>query len=64
MRGRMNLVSKFFIFLIQGLRPLLGPATCKYELTCGKFAVYQLQTFPIHIALWAILKRIASCNPF
>lgn len=59
----MKLLSKIFIFLIQGIRPLLGPATCKYELTCGKFAIYQLQHFPLHHAIWEIIKRVLSCNP-
>lgn len=59
----MRLVSSFVIFLIRGLRPLLGPATCKYQVTCGTFAIAQLQELPIHIAIWSVVKRILSCNP-
>ncbi|TET36246.1 membrane protein insertion efficiency factor YidD [Candidatus Dependentiae bacterium] len=47
-----------------GLRPLLGSAGCRYNPSCGNYAVEQLQKKSVLPALWAIIKRILSCNPF
>jgi putative component of membrane protein insertase Oxa1/YidC/SpoIIIJ protein YidD len=61
----MRLINKLLIFIILGTRPLLGPpARCRYAVTCTHFAIAELQTTPLHKALWSILKRILSCNPF
>jgi len=54
-------ISKLLLFLIIGLRPLLGPARCPFTITCGKFAVHQLQEQPLHKALWEICKRLLAC---
>ena len=59
----MLFINKLFAFIITGLRPLLGPACCKYPIGCTDFALDQLKEQPLHKALWAIVKRIASCNP-
>lgn len=56
--------SMTLITLLVGLRPLLGPAACRYEIGCTQFAVIQLESLPLHKALWAIGCRIFSCNPF
>lgn len=60
----MLLVNYMLIGLCHSLRPILGPAACKFEPTCGNFAVQELATKPIHQALWAIIKRLVHCNPF
>jgi len=57
-------IGFILIFMIQGLRPLLGPAHCKYPISCTKYAVIQLKTKPLFTALWLITKRLISCNPF
>ena len=59
-----SIIARLLIFLIQGIRPLLGPACCRYQVTCTQFAVQQLQEEPLFIALWRIIKRVFSCNPF
>ena len=42
---------------------MLGPATCKYEVTCGTYAIAEFQELPLHKAIWSVVKRILSCNP-
>ncbi len=60
-----NYCARFLIFLIKGIRPLLGsPGCCRYTVTCTDFAVQQLQEQPLHKAIWRISKRVLSCNPF
>lgn len=58
------LLNKMVIFLIVGLRPLFGIAHCRYQLSCTKFATQQLKEYALLPAMWAIIKRILSCNPF
>jgi hypothetical protein len=50
--------------LIMGLRPILGPALCKFEPSCTRFAIEALKTLPFFKAVWVIAKRLLSCNPF
>lgn len=57
-------IKKLLIFILIGLRPLLGPATCRYAIGCTAYAREQLETQPIHRALWLISKRVLNCNPF
>lgn len=69
LRNLLGYISKapgqMFIFIIIGLRPLLGPSgCCKYDISCGNYAVLQLQDQNIVIALFNIIKRVISCNPF
>lgn len=56
-----KILSNILIFLITGLRPILGEAECKYPISCGVFAVEQLESEPFHKAVWAITKRLWSC---
>ncbi len=59
-----KLISIILQFLIQALRPLLGPpAHCVYALSCTKFALHQLEHEPLGKAIWTITKRLLSCNP-
>jgi len=60
----MTILNKSLIFLVTGLRPLLGPAECKFTVGCTEFAVMQLNEKPLLPALWTITKRVLSCNPF
>lgn len=60
----MKILNQMLIFLIQSIRPILGPATCRFTLSCGNFACQELQDKNIISALWSILKRIFLCNPF
>jgi putative component of membrane protein insertase Oxa1/YidC/SpoIIIJ protein YidD len=59
-------IPNYIIYaLIAGLRPLLGPdARCKFTITCTPFALHTLKTEPFFKAIWIIIKRILSCNPF
>jgi putative component of membrane protein insertase Oxa1/YidC/SpoIIIJ protein YidD len=52
-----------FMFFILGLRPLFGIAHCRYAVSWTKFAVWQLEEKSLCKALWAIFKRVISCNP-
>ena len=54
----------FLIFLIRGLRPLLGPAHCKYPISCTDYAENTLKSKYLFPAVWLITKRVLSCNPF
>ncbi|MCL4229200.1 membrane protein insertion efficiency factor YidD [Candidatus Dependentiae bacterium] len=59
------IISKMFRlvlqFLIVGLRPLLGPATCIYTPSCTTFALEQLEDEPLYRAFPAIVRRVLSC---
>lgn len=46
------------------IRPFVGIAHCRYPVSCTQFAKWQLQEKALFIALWAIFKRVLSCNPF
>ncbi len=61
---KIKLLNKILIFLITGLRPLLGIAHCRYAVSCTKYAVWQLEEQGLFVALWEICKRVVSCNPF
>jgi len=56
-------LNKIVIFFIIGLRPLLGIAHCRYAVSCTKFATITLQENSLFTAIWAIVKRVCSCNP-
>jgi putative component of membrane protein insertase Oxa1/YidC/SpoIIIJ protein YidD len=60
--NRLSQLSNFITrSLLIGLRPILGPATCRFYPSCGNFALEQLQTQPFHRAWWKIGKRLLSC---
>ena len=43
---------------------LLGPtAGCRFAPTCSAYTLECLQRFPLPIALWKSIRRIAKCNP-
>ena len=43
---------------------LLGPyAACRFHPTCSAYALECLRRFPLPVALWKSIKRIARCNP-
>ncbi len=63
-RNEGSLLGSFFIFLISGLRPLLGTANCAYDdIGCTEFAIAQLQEKNIFAALFFITRRVLLCNP-
>jgi putative component of membrane protein insertase Oxa1/YidC/SpoIIIJ protein YidD len=59
-----RLLANLLITLIVGLRPLLGPACCKFSVSCTDFAVLKLKEGPLLHAIWEIAKRLARCQPF
>jgi putative component of membrane protein insertase Oxa1/YidC/SpoIIIJ protein YidD len=55
----------FFIALISGLRPLLGPSNvCTFTIGCTPYAIDQLKTQPLWPALKNISYRFYLCSPF
>ena len=58
------MIAKILSGIIIGLRPLLGPANCRFEPTCTPYAINQLKTQSVLVALKNIVKRIISCRPF
>jgi len=58
------MIARVLIFIITGIRPVLGPVTCKFPETCTPFAIRQLQEKSLGAAIIIIGKRILSCNPF
>ena len=57
-------ISWTLIFLIRGLRPLLGPTQCKFFITCTPYAVDKLKTESLPRALTHIMLRLLCCSPF
>jgi len=57
----LNMIKAILKFLILGLRPLLGPAVCKYEVGCTQYAINQLEKESLVKAIWLIIKRVISC---
>lgn len=57
------LLVQLLIGLIIGLRPLLGPATCRFHISCTQFAITKLKEETLLKALWHIIKRLACCHP-
>lgn len=60
----MKIARNIITFIIGGLRPILGPAECKFPIGCTQFAIEQLENEPFFKAVWAITQRVLSCNPF
>ncbi len=58
------LLRTTLICLITGIRPLLGPSNCRYAVGCTPFAIEQLRKHTSSKAIWLIIKRVLSCNPF
>jgi putative component of membrane protein insertase Oxa1/YidC/SpoIIIJ protein YidD len=59
--GATSMIKAILRFLILGLRPLLGPARCKYRVGCTQYTLNQLKKKPLIPALIASTKRILSC---
>lgn len=60
----MKIINYIVIALLALIRPLLGPASCKFAISCGEFALTELKEKPFLKAFWSICKRLFSCNPF
>jgi putative component of membrane protein insertase Oxa1/YidC/SpoIIIJ protein YidD len=58
------MINRVFIFILRGTRPLLGPARCKFTVTCTEYAIIQLQEKSLLVAIGEIVRRLFSCNPF
>jgi hypothetical protein len=58
------MLKRILSFIITGLRPLLGPAHCKYAVGCTQFSLMQLEEQSLPVAFATILRRLISCNPF
>lgn len=52
------------IGMIIGLRPLFGPAHCRFSVSCTEFAILKLKEEPLGRAIWQIFKRLSRCQPF
>lgn len=64
MRILATIIKKLLIVIISLIRPLLGPATCRFPDGCTRYAIRELQEKPLFIALWSITKRLLLCSPF
>lgn len=62
--GLSRLIANIFYFLILGLRPLFGPATCKFSIGCTEYALLELKQRPLNKAVYLIARRLLRCNPF
>jgi hypothetical protein len=58
-----KLLNRFASWLIIGLRPLLGPALCYYQVSCGSYALDCLKNESFFYAVFLIFKRLVSYNP-
>lgn len=57
-------IRELLVVAIFGLRPWLGPAACRFPVSCTSYAIEQLkadQSFII--ACFNIISRLLSCNP-
>src|SRR5689334_18939077 len=59
-----SMVSALAQYALIGLRPLLGQINCKFEISCTRYAILQLQEKNFFKAVWFIIKRLLACNPF
>jgi len=60
-----KVIISTFIFTIRTIRPLLGPDNCcRFFVPCTDYAQEQLKKEPFSKAVWNIIKRVISCNPF
>jgi hypothetical protein len=58
------MINYLLIGCISAIRPLLGPASCRYSITCTPFAIETLKKEPLIKAIPIIFKRVISCHPF
>lgn len=47
--------------VLHALMPGFG---CRYLPTCSDYARHAFSTFPLHVALVLVGKRLLSCHPF
>ena len=52
------------INLLTTMRPLFGFASCKFPISCGNFALIQLNDLPLGPACRSIARQLFACNPF
>ncbi|MCC5845211.1 MAG: membrane protein insertion efficiency factor YidD [Verrucomicrobia bacterium] len=63
-----------FLALLYAYRWLLSPALhlvlgplgggCRFQPTCSRYAIEALKTYPLHRALWLIVRRVGRCHPW
>ncbi|HEV2601005.1 MAG TPA: membrane protein insertion efficiency factor YidD [Candidatus Babeliales bacterium] len=58
-----NIPKHLLITCITLLRPILGPAVCRFEETCTPYTIRQLREQNIFRAIWNSTKRLLSCSP-
>ncbi len=54
---------RLLVLIYQTLRPFLGLTTCIYPISCGRYALQQLEIKPFWISVPLIGLRVLSCNP-
>ena len=60
----MRLRNKILNFLLDAVRPLLGPRhVCIYPTSCTLYAKVTMQKKPLIFAIPLIILRVLSCNP-
>lgn len=68
LRGAANIGKRCIVTIltacIYGLRILFGPyGACAFTVSCVDYAIDQLHTQPLHVALWRTITRLLGCHP-
>jgi putative component of membrane protein insertase Oxa1/YidC/SpoIIIJ protein YidD len=61
---RLAFLNRFFIRMILVIRPLLGPSSCRYCVSCTDYAVNQFTTQRVDKAFLRSMRRVLLCMPF
>lgn len=59
-----KLLRQILLLFIKLTRPLLGPAHCRYPITCTEYAKEVLNEKNFILSVFLITKRVLLCNPF
>jgi uncharacterized protein len=60
-------MKSFLIFFIHAYRWFISPflpSSCRYNLTCSRYAIYVIETHGVIKGVWLTFKRIIKCNPY
>ncbi|QQR54242.1 membrane protein insertion efficiency factor YidD [bacterium] len=58
------IIKKIIAIFIITVRPLLGPAQCKFQVSCTRFALKTIEQENLVHAFFLIIKRLCYCSPF
>lgn len=58
------MLAQLLIWCIRIIRPILGPDSCRFHVTCTKYAAQKLTSEPLYKACAKITLRVLLCMPF